>query len=166
MSLLLAHKGYDVLFLHYFGLVRHARRVRRKVMPYFARYVFAGVDDALTIHGINRVMGVSSVVCLGDDPLEIPLPVIEELRARGDEKGKVHFLPKDRPGQRAERWRAGQTVCVIDGPLAGLLAVVALDIRTPSQGNEVRVWLDGFGGKVDALLDPVGLKIVSPERGL
>lgn len=154
----LQRQSFDTLFLHYGVVVKHARRTRRVIRSYFTRYVFVGVYEGQALYDINRTPGVSTVVYLGDKPLEIPVPVIEELRARGDSAGRVQFLPKERAEHR-KRWQKGQSVCVVDGPLAGLFAVVALD-----RGHEVSVWLDMFGGKVEALFSPEGLESGSPER--
>lgn len=156
----LKRQGFETLFLHYGAVVKHARKTRRVIRAYFPRYVFAGVYSGQALYDINSTMGVSAVVYLGDEPLEIPLPVIEELRARGNAKGRVEFLPKERAEHR-KRWPKGQSVSIVDGPFAGLLAVVALD-----KGHEVKVWLNLFGGKVEALLDPTGLKSDSPVRRL
>ena len=62
VALLLAHKGYEVLYLHYSKTLKHARRTWRELRPLFPRYVLAGVSDAQTVHGIKRVIGVSTVV--------------------------------------------------------------------------------------------------------
>ncbi len=155
---LLRRQDFDTLFLHYSAVVKHARKTRRVIRSYFVRYIFVGVLPGQAMYDINRTPGVSTVVYLADKPLEIPAPVIEELRARGDDNGLVRFLPKESVEQR-QRWRPGQSVCVTDGPLAGLFAVVSLD-----KGHEVRVWLEMFGGKVEALFAPTGLKSGSPER--
>ena len=156
----LQRQGFDTLFLHYSTVVKHARRTRRVIRSYFTRYVFVGLHEGQGMYDVNRGPGVSTVVYLADKPLEIPAPVIEELRARGDARGLVRFLPKERAEHR-KRWQKGQSVCVVDGPLAGLFAVVALD-----KGHEVKVWLEMFGGKVEALFPPEGLKSGSPERRL
>jgi transcriptional antiterminator RfaH len=155
----LKRQDFETLFLHYGAVVKHARKTRRIIRAYFPRYVFVGVRLGQALYDVNSTMGVSTVVYLGDKPLEIPLPVIEELCARGNAKGRVEFMPKVQVAERA-RWAKGQSVSVVDGPLAGLLATVALD-----KGHEVRVWLEMFGGKVEALFAPEGLKSGSPVRG-
>ena len=154
----LRRQDFDTLFLHFSAVVKHAMRTRRVIRALYARYVFVGVYEGQALYDVNRTPGVSTVLYLNDKPLEIPAPVIEELRARGDARGLVRFLPKERAEHR-ERWQKGQSVCVVDGPLAGLFAVVALD-----KGHEVKVWLEMFGGKVEALFPPEGLKSGSPER--
>ena len=155
----LKHQQFDTLFLHYSTVVKHARKTRRVIRSLFARYVFVGVYPGQALYDINSTMGVSTVVYLGDKPLEIPLPVIEELRARGNAKGWLK-LPAELIAGYRRRFRQGEQVAIVDGPLAGLLAVVALD-----SGPAVKVWLEMFGGKVEALIDPKGLESVSPAGG-
>jgi transcriptional antiterminator RfaH len=156
----LKRQGFDTLFLHYGKVIKHARKTRRVIRSLFARYVFVGAVPGQALYDINSTIGVSTIVYLGDKPLKIPLPVIEELRARGNAKGRCKLPPELIEGYRRQ-FRLGEQVSVIDGPLAGLLAVISLD-----KGHEVRVWLDLFGGKVSALFAPEGLKSVSPVGGL
>ena len=156
----LKRQGFDTLFLHYGKVIKHARKTRRVIRSLFARYVFVGVVPGQPLYDINSTIGVSTIVYRGDKPLEIPLPVIEELRARGDAKGRCKLPPELIAGYR-KRFREGEQVSITDGPLAGLFAVVALD-----KGHEVRVWLEMFGGKVEALMDPKGLESGSPAGGI
>ena len=156
---LLQYQGYETLYLHYPDTVKHARRTRKVLKPYFPRYVFAGMSNGLTVHGINRTIGVSTVVYLGDDPLEIPGPVMEELQRRGDQRGMVHVWPKE-TAERRKRFRKGAEVRITGGPLEGLFAIVSLD-----KGHQVSVWVQMFGGKVEAQMEPTVLRGVSPERG-
>ncbi len=154
----LLHKlGLATLFLHFNDVTRHARRERRVTRAYYPRYVFAGASDPFWVPEINRTIGVSTVVYRGDKPLEVPAEVIEESRQRGDNNGLVAMTQEDAKKHRL-RFRKGEQVQIMDGPLAGLFAIVALD-----SGPTVRVWLQMFGGKVEALFDPEGLKSGSPE---
>ena len=155
---LLKSQGFETLCLRYSDTIKHARKTRQVWRSYFSRYIFAGVADGLSVPAINRTIGVSTVVYLGDKPLEIPVSVIEELRARGNSKGVVKLAP-DQVAEHRRRFRQGEQVRITDGPLAGLFAIVALD-----KGHAVSVWLDFFGGKVEALFDPTGLRSDSPER--
>lgn len=157
---LLEVRGFLTLYLHYSIVQRHARKTRQVERAYFARYVFAGVvNGGPTIHDVARLTGVASLVHLADRPLEIPLPVIDELRARGDKLGRVRHVPLE-PRERRWRFKAGETVNIIQGPLIGLLAVVGVD-----RGAAVQVWLEGFGSAVEVILNPAGLKSASPAGG-
>ncbi len=152
---LLKHQGFETLYLHYSGVVKHARKVRKVEKPYFPRYIFAGVSNGLSVYNINKTIGVSTVVYLGDNPLEIPGSVIEELQARGNKIGLVQFMPVESIEQRG-RYRQGQRVAILEGPLAGFLATVSLDT-----GQQVTVWLEMFKGQVKAAFKPEAL---SPAR--
>ena len=146
--------GYEVVFLHYFARLKHARRTWRVLRPLFPRYIFAGVPNAHTVSGINRSFGVATVVHLGDEPVPIPLDVIDELRSRGNASGLV--LHEAETGtERRLRYRRGQQVRITVGTLEGLMAIVALDA-----GHQVRVWLDFLGGRV-AVTHPLG----NPDAG-
>jgi transcription antitermination factor NusG len=160
VDVLLRKLGLTTLFLHFNDVTRHARREREVTRALFPRYVFAGASDGFWVPEINRTIGVSTVVLRGDQPLEVPVAVIEELRQRGDKKGLVAMAPEATKEHR-RRFRQGEQVRIIDGPLAGLFAIVGLD-----SGPAVRVWLEMFGGKVEALLAPEGLESVSPVGGL
>lgn len=152
---LLRYQGFETLFLYVTDIVKHAGRSSQVIRPYFNRYVFAGVSNGQSLWDINHTIGVSTIVYLGDKPLEIPTAVIEELRARGT-KTKNGVLVKLAPEQVAghrKRFRQGQQVLIADGPLAGLFAVVALD-----KGHEVQVWLKMFKRRVELALQPETLK--------
>ena len=150
--------GYEVVFLHYFGRTKHARKTQRVLRPLFPRYIFCGVPNAHTVNEINRSHGVAAVVHLGEEPLPIPPDVIDELRSRGNASGLVPH-EAETGTERRLRYRRGQQVRITTGPLEGLMAVVALDA-----GHQVRVWLDFIGGRVAAHLVPEDLESTSPER--
>ena len=155
VSNLLAHQGFETLYLHYWTKVKHARRTRLVQRAYFPRYIFAAVDIGLTVYDINHTIGVSTVIYLGDNPLEIPTSVIEELQARGDSKGMVQFTPREVTEHR-KRYRRGEMVRIDEGPLVGFIACVELD-----RGHQVKVWVSMFKSEVEASFEPEAL---SPAR--
>ena len=148
---LLKYQGFETLYLHYPAMVKHARREYEVLRPYFPRYVFAAVSEGQEVSQINKTIGVSTVVYLGDKPLEIPLPVIEELRLRADENGRLLKPPKETIEQR-KRFRRGQKVRITEGVLEGLKAVIEVD-----SGHQVKVWLSMFKGEVPVVLSPEAL---------
>lgn len=156
---LLMQQGFETLYLHFVATTKHARRTTTVEKSLFPRYVFATLVNGLSVPQINRTIGVSTVVYQGDKPLDIPAPVIEELRQRGDAKGLVR-LPAQEIGDHRRRFRRGEQVRIMGGPMAGLFAIIELD-----SGRAVRVWVEMFGGKVEAHFDPEGLKSASPEWG-
>lgn len=104
-------------------LPRIARRVRRKnswstvVEPLFARYLFLCVDPhAKDISPIRSTRGVSGLVRSAGEPLEVPLDVIESLRAEVDPETGLHRFSDS----AAPSLKAGDTVRVLEGPFVGL----------------------------------------------
>ena len=83
----LRRQGYGVLYLHYRGQVRHARRVRRVIKPYFPRYLFTCCAE-LPLAPIAHTPGVAAIVQAGPEPLEVPGDVIVELAARADDEDR------------------------------------------------------------------------------
>ena len=144
-------QGFEVLYLHYPAVVKHARRTKTVLRAYFPRYVFAAVGDDQSVFDINNTIGVSTVVYCGDNPLEIPLPVIEELRLRADKHGRLNLSPKE-TGEQRKRFRRGQKVRITEGILEGLKAIIEVD-----SGHQVKVWLSLFKGEVPVVLQPEAL---------
>ena len=142
---LLTLQGFETLYLHYPWTIRHARKERHVLRSYFPRYIFVSVGHGQAVGDINNTIGVSTVVYQGDDPLEIPLPVIEELRLRADESGLLKVTPEETTEQR-KRYRRGQKVRITEGVLEGLQAVIGLDaghevVIGIDAGHEVKVWM-------------------------
>ncbi len=154
VHMLLGLQGFETLYLHYPWTIRHARRVKHIMRSYFPRYIFVEVGPGQAMADINNTIGVSTVVYMGDEPLEIPEPVIAELRLRADETGLLHLTPEETNEQR-RRYRRGQKVRITEGVLEGLEAVIGVDA-----GHEVKVWMNLFQGRVQVSLPP---EAVSPD---
>lgn len=145
----LRQAGYGVLYLHYAATIRHARRSFNVLRPYFPRYVFFEANGQ-GLYGAANAVGVLEIVGCAGEPLEVPERVMDELRRRGDAKGLVDAQVVEN-GRR--RFSIGSRVRVAGGPLEGFFAEVALD-----DGEHVRVWLQMFGGRIEAIFDPAGLE--------
>ncbi len=105
-------------------------------------------------------MGVAAVVRCKDRALEIPPSVIEELRARGNADGLVTWTGGVENERR--RFNRGEQVNIIEGPLAGFLAIVMLDA-----GHQVRLWVDQmFQGEVEAVVAPDAIAPVQRSYGV
>ena len=152
---LLGFQGFETLYLHYPYVIKHARRTRMVMRAYFPRYVFVAVAEGQAIYDVNNTLGVSTVVYLDDEPLEIPGPVIAELRERADHKGMLKLSPKETTEVR-KRYRRGQRVRITEGVLEGLEATIRLDA-----GHEVKVWMELFKRRVRLSFPPGA---VSPTR--
>ena len=144
----LLDRGYEVLFLHYLGAVTHARRTRQVLKPLYPRYLFVGVSPGQSLYGAAEVPSVAAVLRNGDQPLEVPSAVIEELRGRCGPSGLI-AAPRAR---ERRRWGRGERVRIAEGPLMGFMATVAQD-----GGHAVRVWVEALGGKVVATMDASSL---------
>lgn len=148
---LLSWQGYETLYLHYPTTIKHARRTKNVMRAYFPRYVFVAVGEGQAVYDVNNTIGVSTVVYLGDKPLEIPDPVIEELRQRADKTGMLKLSPQETAEVR-KRYRKGQKVRITEGILEGLQATIGID-----SGSEIKVWLGLFKGEVQVSLKPEAL---------
>jgi transcription antitermination factor NusG len=152
----LEEHGYETLYLHFLGIVRHARRQIAVLKPYFPRYLFVAIKPGQSFGPVNRTIGVASIVHRGDEPLWIPDPVIAELRSRGNAAGLI--------GPEEVRKRAllkrGSEVRILQGPLEGFLATVALD-----DGAQIKVWLSLFGRHTTARLPSQGVELLHPNGG-
>jgi len=117
--------------------------------PLYSRYVFVAVKDGQGLYGVTETDGVVTVVCSGNEPLEIPHSVMERLIEQADSKGQVGAVDLvARP-----RFKPGQAVRFQDNsPMSGLLAQIALD-----NGKEVRVWLDVLGARRLIGVDPAAV---------
>ncbi len=147
VAFLLGMQRFETLWLHY--MYRPHRRGGALVCrSYFPRYLFVGLEDGQALGTVNDTAGVSTVIYQGDEPLEIPQPVIDELRLRADDAGLLHLTPEETNEQR-RRFRRGQRVRITEGILQGMEAVVGLDT-----GGEIKVMIEMFRGKVPASLDP------------
>lgn len=143
--------GHETLYLRYRTQTRHARKVTEVDRPYFPRYIFAGVEDAGDLSGVNSAFGVSTVVYCGDKPVEVPLPVIEELAGRADAHGYVAGVDPVWL-ERRQRLEKGQMVKIDLGPFQGFIGQVRLD-----SGAKVKLWLDVLHRRVKAEFPPDAL---------
>lgn len=96
---------------------RHARRTEHVPTPLFPRYLFVEFDPASRPwRCILSTVGVASLICHAGLPAPVPMGVVEELMDREDGDGYVAL---------AGGWlKAGDTVALADGPLAGCRGLV------------------------------------------
>jgi len=138
----LRRQGFATYLPRFQRTRRHARRTETVVRPLFPRYLFVAIDLTRDRwRAIHSTFGVSHLVQAGDEPLSVPLGVVEEIRAREDGAGLVKLgLP---PGIVP-----GSPVRLIDGifqDAKGVLERVADDRRVAVLlellGREVRVFV-------------------------
>jgi transcriptional antiterminator RfaH len=122
---------------------RHARRIETVEAPLFPRYLFVAIDlSAQRWRAIQSTIGVSHLVCNGNDPAPVPDAVIAALRSH-EQDGYVR-LPA-RP-----LFQPGEVVRILDGAFATCLGLY----DGMADGERVAVLLDLLGRKVRILLEP------------
>ncbi|MDA9437539.1 transcriptional regulator [Bradyrhizobium sp. CCBAU 51745] len=139
----LKQQGYEVYMPRYLRQRRHARRVEVVPAPLFPRYLFVGFDAASARwRSIQSTYGVSHLVCHNQEPAVLPDSVIDELRAREDDKGIVRF-------HQAPQYARGDKIRVIGGALGESLGL----FEGMADRDRVAVLLDLLGRKVRVILD-------------
>ena len=126
-------------FRTFFPREQTTKRVRDRFVateqPFFPGYIFIGLTPAKGgWRQINSTSGVTRLVCVGNEPAEVPSDLITQLMLRCDSAGKI--LPP-------ERLKAGDQVHVTSGPFANFIAEV--DSVAPDR----RIWvlMDMMGAK-------------------
>ena len=111
--------------------------------PPFPRYPFVSIDP--NIHrwrSICSTVGISRLVCNGDDPTPVPTGIVEALRSREDLGG---FIKLDcRP-----QFRTGDKVRVLDGAFSSCLGL----FEGMAERERIAILLDLLGRKVRVVLD-------------
>jgi transcriptional antiterminator RfaH len=143
----LERQGYAAYLPRYEKRRRHARRIETVAAPLFPRYLFVAIDMAAQRwRSIQSTIGVSRLVCNGDDPAALADGVIDGLKRRQDERGFV--LLDSRP-----RFKPGDQVRIVDGIFASRLGL----FEGLSDGERVAVLLDMLGRKVRVVLDDLSV---------
>lgn len=139
----LDRQGFEIYFPRYLKKRRHARRIETVVAPLFPRYLFVAIDlNMQRWRSICSTVGVSRLVCNGDDPTPVPIGIVEALRTREDAGG---FIKLDwRP-----RFHAGDKVRVLDGAFSSCLGL----FEGMAERERIAILLDLLGRKVRVVLD-------------
>jgi transcriptional antiterminator RfaH len=139
----LNRQGFEIYFPRYLKRRRHARRIETVVAPLFPRYLFVAIDlNVQRWRSICSTVGVSRLVCNGDDPTPVPVGIIEALKTREDASG---FIKLDhRP-----RFRAGDKIRVLDGAFSSCLGL----FEGMAEHERIAILLDLLGRKVRVVLD-------------
>jgi len=143
----LNRQGFATYLPRYEKRRRHARRIETVAAPLFARYLFVAVDMASQRwRSIQSTIGVSRLVCNGENPAVVPDGVVEGLRRRENERGFVQLV--SRP-----RFAPGERVRIVDGIFASCLGL----FDGISDGERVAVLLDLLGRKVRVVFDDLSV---------
>jgi transcriptional antiterminator RfaH len=139
----LLRQGYEVYLPRYLRRRRHARRIDTVAAPLFPRYLFVAIDmTAQQWRCIQSTVGVSRLVCNGEEPAAVPDGVVESLQVCHDEKGLVRL-------SATPRFNGGDKVRVLDGVFAACLGLY----EKMADGERIAVLLDLLGRKVRLVID-------------
>jgi transcriptional antiterminator RfaH len=139
----LSRQGFDVYFPRYIKRRRHARRIEIVPAPLFPRYLFVAIDlNAQRWRSIFSTVGVSRLVCNGEDPSLVPIGIVEALKSREDANGfiKLDYRP---------RFHVGDKIRVLDGAFSSCLGL----FDGMAERERVAILLDLLGRKVRVILD-------------
>ena len=105
----LSRQGFEIYLPRYLKKRRHARRVDTVAAPLYPGYVFVAIDcEVQRWRSIQSTIGVSRLVCHGDEPAAVPEGIVEELKRQQDENGWIVLRPRP-------RFNAGDSVRVMYG---------------------------------------------------
>jgi transcriptional antiterminator RfaH len=139
----LSRQGFDVYFPRYIKRRRHARRIETVPAPLFPRYLFVAIDlNAQRWRSIFSTVGVSRLVCNGEDPSPVPIGIVEALKNREDAGGFVRL--DCRP-----RFHVGDKIRVLDGAFSSCLGL----FEGMAERERIAILLDLLGRKVRVILD-------------
>jgi transcriptional antiterminator RfaH len=118
--------------------VRHARKLRTVLAPYFPGYLFVELDlERQRWRSVHSTQGVLRLVMSGDYPAPVPVGLVEALIGATDEKGVLTLSSLG----------VGQRVRMVAGPFAEQLG----RIQSLDDSGRVRVLLEIMGGYVPAV---------------
>jgi transcriptional antiterminator RfaH len=142
-ALHLGRQGFSVYLPRYLKRRRHARRTENVPAPLFPRYLFIAVDMATQRwRSIHSTIGVTRMVCHGDQPAAVDDSIIDGLRRREDACGFVQVA-------RRIEFVAGDQIRVREGVFASCLGL----FEGVTDAERVSILLDLLGRKVRVVLD-------------
>lgn len=142
-------------FLTFFPFKR-VRRLRRKPnrpraeavwieVPLYPGYIFVALRKSQGIYQVNETDGVAAVVYHGEDPLEIPHPIMDMVFKRAEEEAMSRLDETSR-----KEFNPGDIVWFHpDSLLSGFLATVEVDL-----GDEVKLWCQSLGATQRLVVAP------------
>jgi transcriptional antiterminator RfaH len=143
----LARQGFEAYLPRYLKRRRHARRVENVLVPLFPRYLFVTIDMAAQRwRSVQSTVGVSRLVCNGNDPAPVADRVIAALKLREGTDGVIRLDPPP-------RFAPGEQVRIVDGVFAACLGLY--DGMTDR--DRVAILLDLLGRKVRVFVDDLSV---------
>jgi transcriptional antiterminator RfaH len=139
----LDRQGFEIYFPRYLKRRRHARRIETVAAPLFPRYLFVAIDVGVQRwRSIYSTVGVSRLVCSGDDPTPVPVGIVEGLKQREDADGFIKLDPRP-------KFRPGEKIRVLDGAFSSCLGL----FEGMAERERIAILLDLLGRKVRVVLD-------------
>jgi transcriptional antiterminator RfaH len=139
----LERQGYATYLPRYRKRRRHARRIEIVSAPLFPSYLFVAIDSLTQRwRPIQSTIGVSRLVCNGEEPAVLPCVVIDELQRRHDDAGLVQL-------DLQRRFTPGDEIRVVDGAFSACFGL----FQGTADHERVAILLDLLGRKVRVLLD-------------
>ena len=127
-------QNLHLYFPRYRQTVRHARKTQEKVYPLFPRYFFALHDSIVSFSVLKRTRGLATYIHHSDGtPVCVSQEVIDFLKAREDSHGYIRM--------NNQRFKSGENIQVIQGPLSSLSAV----FLTQKDEERAKIMLDFMG---------------------
>jgi transcriptional antiterminator RfaH len=143
----LTRQGFDAYLPRYLKRRRHARRIEMVGAPLFPRYLFVAIDVAVQRWRlIQSTVGVSRLVCNGDDPTPVADRIIAALKRREGADGMVLLDPPP-------RFIRGEHVRIVDGVFATCLGLY----EGMADRDRVAILLDMLGRKVRIVVDDLSV---------
>ncbi len=139
----LNRQGFEIYYPRYLKRRRHARKIETVAAPLFPRYLFVAVDlKAQRWRSIYSTVGVTRLVCNGDDPAAVPEAVVAALKSREDAHGfiKIESRPAFRPGEQVRVLSGAFSSCL--GLFEGMAERERIAILLDLLGRKVRIVLD------------------------
>jgi transcriptional antiterminator RfaH len=112
----LVRQGFEVYLPRYLKQWRHARRVEKRAVPLFPRYLFVQLNVAeMRWRAIASTIGVSGLICRGEVPAPVRDDIIQEIRDRENADGMIHVNDIS--------FRKGDPLQVTSGPLLNAIGI-------------------------------------------
>ncbi len=138
----LARQGYEVYLPRLRKVLRHARRVENVLRPLFPRYLFVALDPLRDgWRPILSTVGVADLVRFADAPADVPVALIDAMRAR-ESSGAYVELPS------AASWNVGDKLRVFGGAFADMVG----KFEALSGSDRVALLLELMGREVRLIL--------------
>jgi len=139
----LGRQGYLVYLPHYHKRRRHARRTEIVPAPLFPSYLFVMMDSfGRRWRSIQSTVGVSRLVCCGEQPALLSAAVINELQSRHNDAGVVQL-------DLRPRFNPGDKIRIVEGAFATCLGLY----EGMADRERVAILLDLLGRKVRVMFD-------------